>query len=174
MARRFSRIRQAAYLSQAVDNYVQWIQNAASRVPNVGGGTPRPNQVELGIQPFNVDFDAASDVRFLARVSQPSRTFMESAVGTAAVVPGGAITAQKVAGWKPAKITLFVGTGTSTAATSAITGLRYLKYNGTNYAHPFGKISATDREQTRFNAIKTALAGTNRRFSLQSEVFRQI
>lgn len=172
MGRRYSRILQAAYLNQAVDNYVQYIQQSATRQRNIGGGTARPPQIDLAIQPFNVDVD--SDDNWLARVGQPSRAQMSTGVGTAAQEVGGAITAAKMAGFKPARLTMFVGSGSSTVATSAVTGLRYLKYNGTNYSHPFGKKTGTDREQDVFLDIKSALAGTNKRFSLRSESIKQV
>lgn len=172
MARRFSRIKQASYLNQAVDNYINYLQTAATRPRNVGGGQPRPPQIALAIEPFTVA--TAADENYLAYASQPARSQMSSSIGTSAIEVGGAVNAKKVAGWSPARITMFVGTGTSAVATSAITGLRYLKYNGSSYSHPFGKAAATDSEYDKFLAIRAVLAGNNRRFSLKSEAHRQV
>lgn len=171
MGRRYSRILQASYLNQAVDNYVQYIQQASTRTRNIGGGTAKPPQVDLAIEPFNID--VASGEKWLARVGQPSRAQLGTGVGTAVQEVGGSVDAIKVAGFQPARISVFIGSGSSTVATSKITGLRYLKYNGTNYSHPFGRVASTDREQEIFNNVKAALAGANRRFSLRSERIKQ-
>lgn len=170
MARRYSRILDAARLAQAVDNYVTYIQTAATRPRRIGQGAPRPVQVDLAIDPFTIT-TAATDL-YLGRAGQPSRAFLGTEIGTAAVEVGGAVVAKKVPGWSPAKITVGVMTGTATVATSAVTGLQYLKYAGTTYSHPFGKKVATDSEFDVFQDIKAALAGPNRRFSIKSEAYR--
>ena len=171
MARRYSRILQATALAQAVDNYVNHITTAATRPRNVGSGTPRDAQQALAIEPFTIDVTASD--KYLAFAGETARTRFTAAVGAAAVEVGGAVTARRVAGWKPARITMFVGTGSSAPATSAITGLRYLKYNGNSFSHPFGKKAATDTEYDTFLEIRAALAGTNRRFSIRSEAYSQ-
>ncbi len=171
MSRRFSRIREASYLNQAVDNYINWLQTAATRPRNVGGGADRPPSVELAIEPFGFTMPASTAVR--ATATTAARTQMGTGIGTFATVPGGGITLQRIPGYKAARVSLFIGTGSSTVATSEITGLRYLKYGGNSYSHPFGQNVATDLEYDVFTQIRTALAGSNRRISYTPEQRRQ-
>lgn len=172
MSRRFSRIREAAYLNQAVDNYVQWLQTAATRPRNVGGGVDRPPSVELAIEPFGFTVAVGTAVRGTATTA--ARTQMSAAVGTYAAPAGGGITLQRIPGYKAARVSLFIGTGNSTVATSEITGLRYLKYGGSSFSHPFGQNVGTDLEYDVFTAIRTALAGSNRRISYTPEQRKQV
>lgn len=171
MSRRFSRIREASYLNQAVNNYVAWLQNAATRPRNVGGGVARPPSVELAIEPFGFTVAVGTAVR--ATATTAARTQMSSAIGSYATPAGGGITLQRIPGFKAARVSLFVGTGNSTVATSEITGLRYLKYGGNSFSHPFGQSVGTDLEYEVFGAIRTALAGANRRISYAPEQRKQ-
>lgn len=167
MGRRYSDIRRGGRLNAALTAYTNYLQTAATRVPGVGTGTARPPQVDLAIVPFNAD--VATGDFWLARVSEPARALMGSAVATRAQATSTTVAANRIPGYKPAKIVMFAGSGTSTVATSAITGQRYLRYAGQTYSHPFGRATGTDREQEEYNAIRAALEGPNRRFSLQSE-----
>ena len=168
MARRYSRIRQGAILNAALNRYVQHLTDI-DRVPNVGGGRDRSPTIELAITPFGFDIDAGVAIR--GTTTQRSRTLMQAAVGTRGITPAGGIAVQRIPGFKPAKAVLFVGTGASTVATSQVTGIRYLKYNGESYSHAFGQNAATDQEFDAFSEIRTALlaGGANRRVSYQAE-----
>jgi len=64
---------------------------------------------------------------------------------------------------------VFIPSGAGVVATSQITGLRYLKRNGTSYTHPFGGSSATDKEIDAFNAIAAAVNNPGARFSSKPE-----
>lgn len=172
MSRRFSRLRDANRLEEAADRYLAWIAASATRVPNVGGGASRGPSVELGITPFGFDLPASTFVR--ASATDSSRVQMSSDIGTFATVPGAGVSLQRIPGFKPARAALFIGTGTRTTATSAITGLPYNKYSGDRYSHPFGRGAATDLEFEVFGTIRTNLAGPNRRISYQAEVRSQV
>jgi hypothetical protein len=171
MGRRFSRIKDASRLAGAVDNYISYITNAATRPRRVGQGPAREPQIDLAIEPFTISIPSGEG--FLARAGTSARTLMDAGVGTAAVPVSGSVDARKVSGWSPARIVMFVGTGTSAVRTSAITQLPYLKQNGRSYSHPFGKSVATDTEMDKFAAIRSLLAGNNRRFSIKSETYKQ-
>jgi hypothetical protein len=172
MARRFSNIRQAPRLNTAFTAYRNWEDAQATRTPNIGGGVARGRSVPVQISPFGLDL--AADERILIKVTQRARTFMSGGIGTHVQAPTAA--ARRRAGFTPAKVVLFAGTGTSRVERSGITGLPYLKKGGESYSHGFGAATATEREYEAFNAVATALTdeGTNRTASYQPEKFRQV
>lgn len=171
MARRYSNIRQGAILNAALNRYVQYLTDI-DRVPNVGGGRERSPTVVLSLEPFGFDIAAGTGVR--ATTTQRSRQVMQAGIGTRAIAPAAGATNQRIPGFKAAKAVLFLGTGASTVATSQITGLRYLKYGGESYSHPFGRAAAGDAEYDAFSEIQTALGGANRRISYQAEQRKQV
>jgi hypothetical protein len=172
MSRRFSRIRESSRLSGAVDNYINWLTTAATRPRNIGGGNDRGPTVEILIQPFGFDMPTGTFAR--ATCTQEARTQMGTAIGAHGILPSGGSSLQRIPGFKAARATLFVGTGSSTVATSNITGLQYLKYAGASYSHPFGRSADADVEFDTFGTIRTVLAGANRRISYSAELRKQL
>jgi hypothetical protein len=172
MARRFSNIRQAPRLNTAFTAYRAWEDAQATRTPNIGGGVARGRSVPVQLSPFGLDL--AADESILIKVTQRSRTFMSGGIGTHVQAPTA--TARRRAGFKPAKVVLFAGTGTSRVERSEITGLPYLKKAGESYTHGFGAATATEREYEAFNAVATALTDQNGNYtaSYQPETFRQV
>lgn len=170
---RFSRIRQGARLGQAQTRYIQWLQQSATRPQRIGQGTARGPQVTLYLEPFGKDMPTG--VLAVGRASNEARTIMSAAVGTRAQVSAPTNGGQKIPGFSPAKVILFVRTGNGTVATSEITGLQYLKYTGNSHSHPYGRGTDTSLEYEEFNEIKAALlAGApNRRVSYKAEAFKQ-
>ena len=70
----------------------------------------------------------------------------------------------------PAKVTAFVGTGSETAATSKITGVRYSKRNGQSYTFPYGASVAEPKEsQVRKDMVVATAANENISLSFRSE-----
>lgn len=79
---------------------------------------------------------------------------------------------KKLAGFIPAKATVFIGVGTTsgTPETSKITGAKYKKRGGASYTFPYGASTTKPREGEVRTAILTALASnTNASVSFTSE-----
>lgn len=167
MPERFSRLREANRLSNAYTQYRAWEDARRNRVPNVGGGTPRPPTIEIALTPFGFEMPTASAVR--ATCTESARDRMATAIGTHGPLPTGGISLQRIPGFKAARISLFVGSGGSQREVSQITGLPYLKYAGNSFSHPFGAATATDLEYDVFTSIRAALIGANKRVSYKAE-----
>ena len=80
--------------------------------------------------------------------------------------------ATKTYGFVPAKAVLFVGTGSTSAATSGITLLSYKKRAGTSYTYPLGKgLTATEETYPQVTGkIFAAVSTGNRTVSFKPEV----
>lgn len=171
MSRRFSRIRDAARLSQAVANYRAW--DAEIRPRNVGNGTARGPSVALYLDPFGRDLEGN-----LAQVrcTQEARAQMGTAIGLHVLTAPGTGTARRESGFTPAKVVLKIVTGNGVETVSRITGLSYLKYAGSTYSHPYGRATATDVEFDEFNQIRATLlaAGGSRNVSYKPEIWKQV
>lgn len=154
MGRRYSDIMRGPLLQEAYTRRQTYLNRPiADRNAGVGTGQPRSPSVSIAVAPFGVDLPAGT-TGFIVRSNTRNRTRLGGAVGARAVAPPPA-TATRNAGFVPAKIRAFYPTG-SIAKTSEITGIRYLKYNGESYMHPFGE-TGTEREYEAFNEISTAI-----------------
>lgn len=171
---RFSRIRQGARLGAAQTRYVQWLQASATRPQRIGQGTARGPQTTIYLEPFGRSMPTATLAA--AKVSNEARTIMSTAIGLRAVTTAPTGGGQRMPGFTPAKVVLFVRTGNGTVATSEITGLQYLKYTGSSYSHAFGRGTSTALEFEEFNEIKDDLlsGAPNRRVSYKAELFKQV
>lgn len=156
--RRYSRILEAAKYYSSIDNYIQYITNAARRGQNVGTGTARPPSQVLYVRPFNVDLAAGQ----LAKTSAaaPSWTTYASRFGThvTATAPTDAGNIVKIADFRAARVVITTGrSGTGTVKTSKVTGQKYLDYGGKSTSIPFGQTGAITDQEAAFNAIKNAI-----------------
>jgi hypothetical protein len=171
MGRRFQNIKNGERFKQALDRYKTWQSEAYTRLNNgVGTGQAKSPLIAIELEPFGRDLGGD---KALAKVTTDARSNVGTAVGTRVIA--ATATAVKIAGFKPARIVAFIGTGSSVATTSEITGMRYLKYSGKSYTHPFGR-TGTDLEYDSFNAIAAAFLNgqQNRRVSYQAEQWRLV
>ncbi|NJO78819.1 MAG: hypothetical protein HC827_10015 [Cyanobacteria bacterium RM1_2_2] len=170
---RFSRIRNAKTYSEALVKLQAWEDERYNRLNNgVGTRGPRPPQTELALTPFGLELDAGE--KALSRAASTGWTALSASVGTrASTTLTGAV---KLNGYKPARLVAFFRTGGGTAATSEITGMKYLKYAGARHSVPFGASTATEREYDAFQTISAAIraGGPNRTVSYSPEVFRAV
>lgn len=173
MARRFSRIKNGQVYNDALTRYKTWLNESTTRRnAGVGTGQARPPSLIKAVRPFGYPTDTGETIEI--RISQPASTIASTAIASRVLEPDTDTIA--VRGFKPAKAILFVGNGNGVAETSEITGLKYLKYNGTSYTIPFGQgATATEREYAAYQDLRdTLLTGqTNRRVSYQAETVKQ-
>lgn len=155
MPRRFSDIERGPLLNlayQARQAYAN--RDQSKRGLNIGKGTPRSPVVFAAVAPFGIDLPSGV-TGYRVRTNQRNRTQLGSAVGARAVSPPPN-TATFNGGFTPAKIKLFVKSGTPVPETSKITGLRYARQSGTSYMHPYGQ-TATEREFEAFESMAIGL-----------------
>jgi hypothetical protein len=150
MARRFSRIKQAPKLQTAYDNFKLWQDRVEPYTPRANGSLPG-GFVRLAITPFGLSATPKVIVGASRRANAQLGDDLVNRVDediTGATGRGG---------YQPAKVTLFLGTGSSAPKTSEITRLDYQKRGGASFTHPFGASTATEREYEAFTAIAEAL-----------------
>ena len=179
MSRRYSDIKRGARLNAELTRYVAYLENSATRVPNLNSRGDRDPSTNGSVAPYG--FDLASGEEALVEAPTPSFAKLNTVIGTAADAAfssPAAANARKINGFNPAKIVYFENTTkTKTVATSAVTGARYLKYAGTRYSMPFGRQSATSNLYDGFDAIRRTIQTsiTNQqvqRISLTPEKFK--
>ncbi|MEM6353589.1 MAG: hypothetical protein AAF766_22795 [Cyanobacteria bacterium P01_D01_bin.14] len=159
---RYSDIRRAAQLNQALQNYINYL--GTPRTPNVGGGTPRGPQQQLFIQPFGQDLPLNSRVQVQASTDSYAALsqYIVAGNGAEADTAIGANSVVNLPKFRPARVVWFRNpTRTVQTATSGVTGQRYLKYNGDRDSCPFGRAAADDDQMDVFNAIKADILTTN-------------
>jgi hypothetical protein len=155
MARRYSRILQAARYYSAIDNYIKYITDSSKRGSRVGTGTPRVASKILYIRPYAIDLGANT----LAQVSGAETTWNARqaifALNTKDVLPASTV-AIKVDGYRAPRVVIMTGRGAGVKKISQVTGMPYLDYGGKSTSLPFGKASltATDTLAEDFAQIK--------------------
>lgn len=164
MSTRFSDIKRGQKLATALTNYTNYLQNAATRPSNIGQQGPRDLSVEIYLKPFTQD--VAADEVLLARCSAASQTAMlatmDTITGAMVDTTIGANSLVAIPGFSASRAIMFMNATRSVAVeTSDVTGLKYLKYNGTRYSVPFGATADTDDEMDVFLEIKAALLAAN-------------
>lgn len=172
-SRRYSRIMEAARYYAAIDNYLQYIQDASRHSTNIGSGRARPPSQPLFIVPFAVDLAAGQMVPVSASQTAWNAHGARFAGRTVAVAPAAAENRIKIADFKAARVVITTGlSATGTVKTSRVTGLKYLSYGGQSTSIPFGRLNDADEEATAFAAIEAAITptlGANSRVSLTPE-----
>jgi hypothetical protein len=157
MARKYSRILQAAKYYSAIDNYIKYITDASKRGQNVGEGKARAASKILFIEPFGVKL--GTDVE--AQVSGASTTWGQRqaifALHTKDTI-ANTVTPVKLDGFRAARAVITTGRSTTgTRKVSKVTGMAYLDYKGTSTSLPFGRKNATETQAEAFDELKTAL-----------------
>lgn len=159
MSRRFSQIKKGAEYDSALTNYVDYIRNAATRpTKRLQGGTrgARRQTVPAALLPFGMALPA--DTFVLVRISQPSVTGLGSALTNRIFTQGTQLAnADRMAGFRPARVQAFQGNGNATYVQSKITKLWYLKYEGDSFTAPFGALTGNEEFETGASAVRNAI-----------------
>jgi hypothetical protein len=162
MGNRYSDIRRAGKLQPALDRYIQYLQGTLSRPSRVGTQGARGATQTVYVYPFG--FDLAASQILSARVDPDHLTVLQSFVnaptGAGVSTSIGANSTASISKFRAARVVLFRNqTRSVQVATSDITGLEYLKYNGDRYSCPFGRDDAasTADQYDVFQEIKSAL-----------------
>ena len=163
MSSRYSNIRQAAQLTQALAN----LRAYEDRVPNpkVNSQGARDAAKNVYIVPFGTDLETDEVVR--VRNSVQGYTALSALInqsGNQGETTDALATkkATVVGGFRPARIVWFRNaTRSVTTPISEATKIKYLKYNGDRSSCAFGRGAATDNLYDAFNQIKTTVLGSN-------------
>jgi hypothetical protein len=143
--------------------YKEWKQNPDQRKLPEGSAQNTGTRVAIALQPFGLEFDAASRVKL--KMSGRVHSSLSS-LGNAALynhLAGDISAIQSNTGFVPAKAVLATKTGTRTvtASSNRITGRAYKTRTGETYTIPFGAGTATDREFAVQQEILTNRADTH-------------
>lgn len=158
MSRRFSQIKRGTEYNQGLDNYIDYLRNAETRpTKRMQGGTrgARRRLTFRYLKPFGLE--TAADEYYEVRASEDALTALGSAVGARLTTAPANADIQSNKKFKPARVTVFAGSGSATYVQSKITKLYYLKYEGDTNSLPFGATSGTEEEQAGARAVKTAI-----------------
>lgn len=163
MGRRFSDIKRAAQLKDALDNYIVYLQTP--RPPRLNTRGPRDTSQIVYVAPFTMT--VAADEVVQARVNPAHYTKLgatiNGAAGAEVLATIGAKTLVDLGRFTAARLVLFENSTRSvTLETSEVTGTQYMKYAGDRYSCPFGAQAATDDMIDAYQAAKAAVlaAGT--------------
>lgn len=179
MASRYSKIKQAAQLTEALNNLQLYEKTPRPKKVNTRGA--RDPAKNVYIIPFGVDIETDEVVR--VRNSVEGYTALATLINTAGnqgetTDARGTKTPAIVGGFRPARIVWFRNASRSvTVGTSEATKQKYLKYNGDRSTCAFGRGTATDNQYDAFNEIKTTILASNpslevNRVSITREVIR--
>lgn len=128
---------------------------------NVGTKGSRPASKTLYIQPFSQNL--GPNLYLKVSALDPSwaamKTYSEISTRTKETI-AATDNSIKITGVKAARIVRRTKDATGAAATSKLTGLKYLKYNTVSVSVPFGRKNATDTEGGAFQDIFGQIPGT--------------
>jgi hypothetical protein len=157
-ARRFQNIlrgyRGAAAKQKLLDHY-----EGVGQGTGIGTGAKKPASQKIYIEPFGANFPTGIFVQVSATL--PAWTALKALAPVSAraedtIAPTA--TALKLKGFKAARVVRRSKSDTTgAAATSKLTGLRYMKYNNPSISAPFGRDNATDTFLSAKTAITTAI-----------------
>lgn len=164
MARRYSNILQSARLRQAADRYIEYLQGTLTRPSRVGTQGAREATQPIYVYPFGFDLGANQVLRGYVNPSHYAdlSTYINGVTGVSSSDTLGTDEVANISGFSPARVVWFRNaTRSVTVATSDITGLEYLKYNGDRSSCPFGRDDAasTSDMYDAFQEIKGQLLG---------------
>lgn len=179
MASRYSKIKQAAQLTEALKNL--HIYENAVRPRKVNSRGARDPAKNVYVTPFGTDIETTELVR--VRNSVQGYTALATLINTSGIQgevtdTRGTKTPAIVGGFRPARIVWFRNASrTVETKKSDVTKTDYLKYKGDRSTCAFGRGAATDNEYDAFNEIKTTILASNNglevnRVSLTREVVR--
>jgi hypothetical protein len=155
MARRYSRILQAARYYSAIDNYIKYITDASKRGQNVGSGTKRAASQILYIKPFNLNL--GPNDRIIVSGAKPTWDARQAifAIHTKDTL-GAGLFPFKVDGFKASRVIITTGrSDNGIKKISRVTGMAYLDYGGKSTSLPFGRKDDTETEAEAFLKLKT-------------------
>lgn len=137
---RFSAILRGFRGQAARDKYLQHLQGLSTQGENIGTRGNRPPQIKLYLLPFGLPLGSALLVEASALV--PSWDLFKNGSEVASRVKSttGTDTSIRLGRYYPPRVIRRQQQSTTgTAATSKLTGLKYLKYNTETNSIPFGK-----------------------------------
>lgn len=159
MARRFSQIKRGAEYEVALNNYVDYLQNAQTRPSKrLQGGIRGARRITLpaAVRPFGIELPAGTFLE--TRVGQESNQELSSVVATRLFTSGANLAAAtRTEKFRPARAAAFRGTGAAAYVQSKVTKLYYLKYTGDSFSIPFGATSDAEEEFAGSTAVKNAI-----------------
>lgn len=177
---RYSDIRRAAQLNQALTNYTSYL--TTPRTPNVNSRGALAAQKTIGVIPFDLDItDDYIAVRSPESGVARLQTVIDGVSGLKVFDTNEltGLTAASITGFKPARVTTFENTTRSVAvSTSDVTNQQYLKYNGDRFSCAFGRQTSagTGKMIDLFDTLKAALKARSNlevnRVSLVPERYR--
>lgn len=159
MSNKYSQIKKGLEYQTALDNYVEYLRNPANRRTKrlVGGtrGAQRQSRIAC-VLPFGID--QAGGEKYLTQVSEASWNALGAVIGARlSVTQADLALSSKVSKFKPARASVFRGSGAASYVQSKVTKLFYLKYTGDSYSIPFGAVSEGEEEQVGSRVVKAAL-----------------
>jgi hypothetical protein len=157
MARKYSRILQAAKYYSAIDNYIKYITDASKRGQNVGEGIARAASQILYLEPFGIKL--GDNVQAHVSGAKPTwDTHKLKFAGRTFDTVAASDTPVKLDGFRAARVVITTGRQTTgTRKVSKVTGMAYLDYKGKSTSLPFGRKSTTETEEAAFSEIKADL-----------------
>ncbi len=159
MATRYSQIKRGAEYDTALDNYVQYLRDSATRPTKRLRGGSRENRralIRAAVRPFGLPVDA--DELIEVKASAASGTALGPTLGVRLIRSGAELaSAQSVRGFRPARLSAFRGTGAAEYAQSKVTKLWYLKYAGDSFSLPFGALTETEEQGVAARALKAQI-----------------
>lgn len=137
---RFSAVLRGYRGQAARDKFIQHLQGLSSQGDNIGTKGNRPPQIKLYILPFGLPLGTTLLVQVSALVPSWDLFKSGSEVSSRVKATLGTDTSIKLSRYvAPRAVRRQQSSSTGTAATSKLTGLKYLKYNTDTNSIPFGK-----------------------------------
>lgn len=176
MTRRYSQIKKAAEYETALNNYTTYLKDAATRpTKRMQGGTKGASRPvsKAAVSPFGMDSSASGKI--LVSIGDKSKTKLATALGSTRLdlSNAGIAAANRLAGFRPAKVSAFEGSDAATYVQSKVTKLYYLKYPGDSFNAPFGATADTEEIETAMGLVRAAvvavLTGDVKRISFSTE-----
>lgn len=161
MTRRFYNVLRGYRGAAARQKFLDHLAGLGTQGENIGTKGGRPPQLDLYVKPFGQDIP--DDVFLVASALSPSWTTLKAIAPIAARTKDTvAATASKLkfGGFRASRVVRRTKDASGVAATSKLTGLKYLKYNSTSISAPFGRSTTTENEGEAFDAIRTAILGS--------------
>lgn len=162
MASRYSTIRKAAQLAEALRNLR--LYEDTPRQPKLNSRGARKPSKNIYIVPFGRDLETDEVVR--VRGSVAGYTALAGQINTASTQGEvtdqvGTKTVVTVSGFRPARVVWFRNATRSVIEKkSDVTKIDYLKYNGDRDSCAFGRKVATDNQYDAFDDIKTVITSS--------------
>jgi len=161
---KFSDIRRGGELKEALTNYVKYLDDMSTRQTKrqKGGAVDAEavKSIKIDLIPFGIKMPTTTP-KFTVRASgkglgagSPLRESLSGRVDLSV-----AETSSEVSGedFRPAKVTVFKGSGAGKYVQSKVTKLYYIKYPGDTYSAPFGAKTEAEEYQTGIKEVRTKI-----------------